>query len=158
MDWHRNNAIRKDRYLKTIYQQELSMLKVGDDGFYILQPNDNQVTTKPQPNDNPGQGMEENERKWEYREGNDREGIPVPQQIPDTGTGSQPRLGGIEDHLRLQHGRAAAAKGKLRLRAYALGDPQGAYGICPRHTGGKLLSVRQEQNCFHGISPQHSMI
>ena len=48
-DWNLNNQIRKDRLKPTIYQAEKSLLTIGNTGVYQL---DNQMTTKPQPNDN----------------------------------------------------------------------------------------------------------
>lgn len=48
-DWNLNNQIRKDRLKPTIYQAEKSLLSIGNTGVYQL---DNQMTTKPQPNDN----------------------------------------------------------------------------------------------------------
>lgn len=48
-DWNLNNRIRKDRLKPTIYQAEKSLLTLDNTGIYRL---DNQMTTKPQPNDN----------------------------------------------------------------------------------------------------------
>ena len=48
-DWNLNNQIRKDRLKPTIYQAEKSLLTIDNTGVYQL---DNQMTTKPQPNDN----------------------------------------------------------------------------------------------------------
>lgn len=48
-DWNLNNRIRKDRLKPTIYQAEKSLLTLDNTGVYLL---DNQMTTKPQPNDN----------------------------------------------------------------------------------------------------------
>ena len=48
-DWNLNNQIRKDRLKPTIYQAEKSLLTLDNTGVYQL---DNQMTTKPQPNDN----------------------------------------------------------------------------------------------------------
>ncbi len=48
-DWNLNNQIRKDRLKQTIYQAEKSLLTLDNTGVYQL---DNQLTTKPQPNDN----------------------------------------------------------------------------------------------------------
>ncbi|HEM3192964.1 TPA: DnaD domain protein [Streptococcus suis] len=48
-DWNLNNQIRKDRLKPTIYQAEKSLLTLDNAGVYQL---DNQMTTKPQPNDN----------------------------------------------------------------------------------------------------------
>ena len=48
-DWNLNNQIRKDRLKSTIYQAEKSLLTIDNTGIYQL---DNQMTTKPQPNDN----------------------------------------------------------------------------------------------------------
>ena len=48
-DWNLNNQIRKDRLKPTIYQAEKSLLTICNTGVYQL---DNQMTTKPQPNDN----------------------------------------------------------------------------------------------------------
>ncbi len=48
-DWNLNNQIRKDRLKPTIYQAEKSLLTLDNTGVYQL---DNQLTTKPQPNDN----------------------------------------------------------------------------------------------------------
>ena len=48
-DWNLNNQIRKDRLKQTIYQTEKSLLTLDNTGVYQL---DNQMTTKPQPNDN----------------------------------------------------------------------------------------------------------
>ena len=61
--WNVNNNIRKDRYKKTVYQEEMQQLSMAEDGRYVLQlsvnnagaecqPVDNQMTTKPQPVDN----------------------------------------------------------------------------------------------------------
>jgi hypothetical protein len=65
--WKMHNAIRKDRLHETEYIEEKSMLYVKENGAYTLdstqgkpllstkcQPNVNQVTTKPQPNDRIG--------------------------------------------------------------------------------------------------------
>lgn len=48
-DWNLNNQIRKDRLKPTIYQAEKSLLTLDNTGVYHF---DNQMTTKPQPNDN----------------------------------------------------------------------------------------------------------
>ncbi|HEM6228420.1 TPA: DnaD domain protein [Streptococcus suis] len=48
-DWNLNNQIRKDRLKPTIYQAEKSLLTLDSAGVYQF---DNQMTTKPQPNDN----------------------------------------------------------------------------------------------------------
>ncbi|MHC3646335.1 DnaD domain protein, partial [Streptococcus suis] len=48
-DWNLNNQIRKDRLKPTIYQAEKSLLTLDNAGVYQF---DNQMTTKPQPNDN----------------------------------------------------------------------------------------------------------
>lgn len=48
-DWNLNNQIRKDRLKPTIYQAEKSLLTLDNTGVYQL---DNQMTTKPRPNDN----------------------------------------------------------------------------------------------------------
>ena len=48
-DWNLNNQIRKDRLKPTIYQAEKNLLALDNTGVYQL---DNQMTTKPQPNDN----------------------------------------------------------------------------------------------------------
>ncbi|HEL2407159.1 TPA: DnaD domain protein [Streptococcus suis] len=48
-DWNLNNQIRKDRLKPTIYQAEKSLLILDNTGVYQL---DNQMTTKPKPNDN----------------------------------------------------------------------------------------------------------
>ena len=48
-DWNLNNQIRKDRLKPTIYQVEKNLLTLDNTGVYQL---DNQMTTKPQPNDN----------------------------------------------------------------------------------------------------------
>ncbi|MGQ7564350.1 DnaD domain protein [Streptococcus suis] len=48
-DWNLNNQIRKDRLKPTIYQAEKNLLTLDNTGVYQL---DNQMTTKPQPNDN----------------------------------------------------------------------------------------------------------
>ncbi|WP_392461766.1 DnaD domain-containing protein [Streptococcus parasuis] len=48
-DWNLNNQIRKDRLKPTIYQAEKSLLTLDNTGVYQL---DNQMATKPQPNDN----------------------------------------------------------------------------------------------------------
>lgn len=49
--WRMNNYLRKDRYTKTIYQKELAMLSVKEDGSYTLEkgggiPDDNQMATQ----------------------------------------------------------------------------------------------------------------
>ncbi|HEM4099685.1 TPA: DnaD domain protein [Streptococcus suis] len=48
-DWNLNNQIRKDRLKPTIYQAEKSLLTLDNAGVYQF---DNQMPTKPQPNDN----------------------------------------------------------------------------------------------------------
>ena len=48
-DWNLNNQIRKDRLKPTIYQAEKSLLTIDNTGVYQF---DNQLPTKPQPNDN----------------------------------------------------------------------------------------------------------
>lgn len=55
--WKMNNLIRKDRYQKTVYQDELSTLVVKENGSYteaeeVGLPLVNQVTTNGQPNGN----------------------------------------------------------------------------------------------------------
>ena len=55
--WKMNNLIRKDRYQKTVYQEELKTLETKENGSYTeLEccglPMVNQVTTNEQPNDN----------------------------------------------------------------------------------------------------------
>ena len=52
--WKQQNTIRKDRYKNTLYRDELAMLSCNDVGDYALIgiPNDNQMTTNWQPNDN----------------------------------------------------------------------------------------------------------
>lgn len=47
--WNVNNWIRKDRRKPTANKKELECLQLVDDGRYIVQPNDNQVTTICQP-------------------------------------------------------------------------------------------------------------
>lgn len=37
--WRMNNYLRKDRYTPTVYQEELSMLKVKENGAYTLEKN-----------------------------------------------------------------------------------------------------------------------
>lgn len=46
--WKLNNSIRKDRYVKTAYAEELNLLGLKENGVYTL----NQVTTNVQPSDN----------------------------------------------------------------------------------------------------------
>ncbi|NQP30725.1 DnaD domain protein [Streptococcus suis] len=64
-DWNLNNQIRKDRLKPTIYQAEKSLLTLDNTGVYQL---DNQMTTKPQPNDN------QMTTKCPHRLGKDRRG------------------------------------------------------------------------------------
>ncbi|HFU3963477.1 TPA: DnaD domain-containing protein [Streptococcus suis] len=72
-DWNLNNQIRKDRLKPTIYQAEKSLLTLDNTGVYQL---DNQMTTKPQPNDNQMTTKCPHrlgkERIGEYRIGEDR--------------------------------------------------------------------------------------
>ena len=61
-DFLQSNQIRKDRKVDTIYQDELSLINVRNNRYFIddnqvatiWQPDDNQVTTKRQPNDGIG--------------------------------------------------------------------------------------------------------
>lgn len=51
--WRMHNYIRKDRYSATVYQEELAMLDIKDNGSYTIKNDDvNQMTTNCQPNDN----------------------------------------------------------------------------------------------------------
>lgn len=50
--WRMANALRKDRYTPTAFQNELAMLRLEDNGAYTWQPNGNQLATKRQPNGN----------------------------------------------------------------------------------------------------------
>lgn len=59
--WRMHNLIRNDRYKGTAYKEELSKLKIKENGSYtllkgddndLLLSNDNQMTTKRQPNGN----------------------------------------------------------------------------------------------------------
>ncbi|NQI45084.1 DnaD domain protein [Streptococcus suis] len=76
-DWNLNNQIRKDRLKPTIYQAEKSLLTLDNTGVYQL---DNQMTTKPQPNDNQMTTKCPHrlgkDRRGEYRIDEDREDTP----------------------------------------------------------------------------------
>ena len=50
--WRMANALRKDRYTPTAFQNELAMLRLEDNGAYTWQPSGNQLATKRQPNGN----------------------------------------------------------------------------------------------------------
>lgn len=50
--WRMANALRKDRYTRTTFQEELKQLKIKDNGVYTLTGDDNQMATVRQPNGN----------------------------------------------------------------------------------------------------------
>lgn len=50
--WRMANALRKDRYTRTTFQEELKQLKIKDNGVYTLNGDDNQMATVRQPNGN----------------------------------------------------------------------------------------------------------
>lgn len=76
-DWNLNNQIRKDRLKPTIYQAEKGLLILDNTGVYQL---DNQMTTKPRPNDNQMTTKCPHrlgkDRRGEYRIDEDREDTP----------------------------------------------------------------------------------
>lgn len=50
--WRMANALRKDRYTKTTFQEELSQLRIKDNGVYTLNTDGNHLATTWQPNGN----------------------------------------------------------------------------------------------------------
>lgn len=69
--WRVHNCIRNDRRKETVYTNEKACIETTESGIYTLcPPNDNQMTTNRQPNDN------QTSDTWEtqYRLGEDRRG------------------------------------------------------------------------------------
>lgn len=69
--WHVNNKLRKDRRMETQFQEEWKQLVLNFDVYEYGKEDDNQVTTKCQPDDNQmtTQGRREEDRKGQDREG-----------------------------------------------------------------------------------------
>lgn len=73
--WLIHNTIRKDRFKSSTYFKEMGLLSIEENGAYTFGcQNDNQVTTKWQPSDNPDKNKNkisiEQEQEQDYYKGN----------------------------------------------------------------------------------------
>lgn len=73
--WRMANALRKDRYTPTAFQEELAMLGLKDNGSYTWLPDGCQMVAKRLPQDSIGKNSIDNKREI-YKEKSPRNQIP----------------------------------------------------------------------------------